>query len=189
MEYFTDYDRFNEIVEGLQKRAIRDLEGQGISPQSAIFSLDLEMRYGGQLNMKRISSPRLFIRSSEDVVAIYNQFEKEFSEAYSPLSVYPEGGVDISSFIMRSSFISPKFELPRYSLKSTKPAKTAYKGEREVFWDELGHFHPTDIYEQNLLEPGNIVEGPAVIEATDTNIVLPPGRRYTVNEYLSGIIE
>ncbi len=189
MEYFTDYERFNEIVEGLQKRAIRDLEGQGISPQASIFSLELEMRYGGQLNMKRIRSPRLFIRSSEDVVAVYNQFEKEFSEAYSPLSVYPEGGVDISSFVLRSSFLSPKFELPRYSLKSTKAPKVAYKGEREVFWEELGHFHSTDIYEQNLLEPGNIVEGPAIIEAADTNIVLPPGRRYSVNEYLSGIIE
>jgi len=134
-------------------------------------------------------SPRLFIRSKEDVVAIYNQFEKEFSEAYSPLSVYPEGGVDISSFIMRSSFLSPKFELPRYPLKSTKAPKAAYKGERQVFWEELGHFHPTDTYEQSLLEPGNILEGPAIIEAADTNIVLPPGRRYTVNEYLSGIIE
>ncbi|MEK7354495.1 MAG: hydantoinase/oxoprolinase family protein, partial [Chloroflexota bacterium] len=148
MEYFADYEKFNEIVENLQKRAVRDLEGQGISPQSAVFSLELEMRYGGQLNMKRVASPRLFIRGKEDIAAIYKQFEKEFSEAYSPLSVYPEGGVDISSFIMRSTFLSPKFEIPRYSLKSTKAPAGAYKGERSVFWEELGHFHPTDTYEQ-----------------------------------------
>jgi N-methylhydantoinase A/acetophenone carboxylase len=40
-----------------------------------------------------------------------------------------------------------------------------------------------------MLEPGNVIEGPAIIEAADTNTVLPPGRTYTVNEYRSGIIE
>ncbi|MFC2014781.1 hydantoinase/oxoprolinase family protein [Chloroflexota bacterium] len=189
MEYFTEYEQFNEIVQELQKRAIRDMEAQGISPQSATYSLELEMKYGGQLNMKRVHCPLLFIRNEDDVKAIYEQFEREFIEAYSPLSVYPEGGVDISSFILRSSFITPKFEIPKYALKGTKAPASAYKGKREAFWHELGGFQPTDTYEQNLLEPGNILEGPAIIEAADTNIVLPPGRRYTINEYLSGIIE
>jgi len=34
-----------------------------------------------------------------------------------------------------------------------------------------------------------MLEGPAVIEAADTNIVLPAGRTFTINEFLSGIIE
>jgi N-methylhydantoinase A/oxoprolinase/acetone carboxylase beta subunit len=189
MEYYTDYESFNEVVRELQKQAIRDLEGQGIPSESAIFSLDLEMRYGGQLNMKRVSSPRLFMRSEDDARAIYRQFEKEYSEAYSPIAIYPQGGVDISSFILRSSYITPKFEIPRYPLKGAKPPAAAYKGRREAFWEETGRFQPTDLYEQDLLEPGNIIEGPAIIEAADTNTVLPPGRTYTVNEYRSGIIE
>ena len=101
----------------------------------------------------------------------------------------PEGGVDISSFILKSTFLTPKFEIPKYPLKSAKPSAEAYKGKREAFWGEPGRFLATNIYEQNLLEPGNILEGPAIIEAPDTNIVLPPGRRYTVSEFLSGIIE
>lgn len=189
MEYFDEYEKFNEMVEELRRLAVRDLKGQGIPPESAIFSLELEMRFGGQLNMKRISSPRLFMRNEEDAAAIYNQFEREYSEAYSPLAVYPEGGVDISTFILRSAYITPKFEIPKYALKGAKPPAGAYKGKRDAYWDELGHFQPTDIYEQSLLEPGNVLEGPAIIEAPDTNIVLPPGRTYTVNEYLSGIIE
>ncbi len=188
-EYFDDYDRFNEVVEELQRRAIRDLEGQGIAPESAVFSLELEMRYGGQLNMKRVTSPRLFVKSEEDVKAIYEEFEREYSEAYSPLAVYPEGGVDISTFILRSAYITPKIEIPRHPLKATKPPAEAYKGKREAFWEELGRFEPTDTYEQSLLEPGNKLEGPTIIEAADTNIVIPPGRVYTVNEYLSGVIE
>ena len=189
MEYFTGYEHFNQVVQELQRQASRDLKGQGISPESAIFSLELEMRYGGQLNMKRVASPRLFVQDEEDVKAIYKQFEREYSEAYSPLAVYPKGGVDISTFILRSAYITPKFEIPRHPLKGARPSTQAFKGKREVFWEELGGFHATDTYEQGLLEPGNVVEGPAIIEAADTNVVLPPGRRYSVNEYLSGVIE
>jgi len=187
-EYSTDYDSFNRTVEELQKVAIRDLKGQGIPPDSAVFSLELEMRYGGQLNMTRVPSPRLFIRNEEDVLAIYENFEREFIKAYSALSVFPEGGVDISSFILRSLFVTPTFKMPKYSLKGTKPPAEACKGKREIFWQEQDGYKPTDTYELNLLEPGNKIEGPAVIEAADTNIVLPAWRTFTINEFLSGII-
>ncbi len=75
-EYFSEYERFNEVVRELQKLAIRDLVGQGIPPESATFSLELEMRYGGQLNMTRVPSPRLFIKDKSDVTAIYENFER-----------------------------------------------------------------------------------------------------------------
>ncbi len=188
-EFFSDYDKFNGMVEELQKLAIRDLKGQGISPESAVFSLELEMRYGGQLNMTRVHSPRLFIRNETDVLAIYENFEREFIKAYSPLSVFPEGGVDISSFILRSLFVTPTFRISSYALKETKAPALAYKGKREVFWQELNSFKPTNTFDLSLLEPGNKLEGPAVIEAADTSIVVPPGRTYTVNEFMSGIIE
>ena len=113
-------------------------KGKGISPESAIFSLELEMRYGGQLNMTRVPSPRLFIKDKSDVLAIYENFEREFIKAYSALSVFPEGGVDISSFVLRSMFVSPKLKIPRYPLKGTKAPAEAYKGKREAFWQELG---------------------------------------------------
>ncbi len=108
--------------------------------------------------------------------------------AYSALSVFPEGGVDISSFVLRSTFASPKLKIPKFSLKSTKAPAEAYKGKREAFWQELGGFKPTNTYDSSKLEPGNKLEGPAIIEAVDTTIVLPPGRTFTINEYLSGII-
>jgi N-methylhydantoinase A/oxoprolinase/acetone carboxylase beta subunit len=187
-EYFADYERFNQVVGDLQRLAVRDLQGQGIAPESAVFSLELEMRYGGQLNMTRVPSPRLFIKDESDVRAIYENFEREFIKAYSALSVFPEGGVDISSFVLRSTFVSPKLQIPKYPLRGTKVSAEAYKGKREAYWPEMGGFKPTDTYDSSRLEPGNKLEGPAIIEATDTNIVLPPGRTFTINEYLSGVI-
>jgi N-methylhydantoinase A/acetophenone carboxylase len=147
------------------------------------------MRYGGQLNIKRMHSPCLFIESPQDMDAIYQEFEKEYSEAYSPLAVYPEGGVDVENFVLRSTVLRPRIGLPRHPLRNNKPPQDAYKGKRDVFWGEFGAYRPTRIFEQGKLLAGNVVEGPAIIEAVGTTIVLPPERRYTVNEYLAGIIE
>ena len=188
-DYFTDYQTFNSTVEELQRLAIRDLKGQGIPPEKAVFSLELEMRYGGQLNMTRVPSPRLFINNREDVLAIYENFEREFIKAYSALSVFPEGGVDVSSFVLRSTYVTPTFTMPKYSLNGEKPPAGAFKGKRDVFWQEYESYSPTDTWELNELEPGNKLEGPAVIEAADTNIVLPPGRTFFIDEFMSGIIQ
>ena len=79
--------------------------------------------------------------------------------------------------------------MPKFQLKSSKVSSDAYKGKREAFWHELGGYQATDTYELSLLEPGNKIEGPAIIEAADTNIVLPPQRTFSINEYMSGIME
>lgn len=185
----TDYEQFNEVVRQLRLLAIRDLEGHGFPPESALLSLELDMRYGGQLNIKRMRSPRFFIENEQDIQAIYGEFEREYSEAYSPLGTYPEGGVDIENFVLRSTVILPKIEIPKYALKGVRPPDDAHKGQRKAFWGENLRWQLTNIYEQDRLEPGNIIEGPAIIEAPDTTIVVSPGRRYAVNEYRSGVLE
>lgn len=187
--FFSDYEEFNGTVRQLEERAIRDLEGQGYLRESAIFSLELDMRYGGQLSVKRIVSPRLFVGDEADAKAIYDEFEKEYAEAYSSMAVFPQGGVELETMALRVSVPVRKVAIDRYPLKGAKVSKEALKGKREAFWPELGGFKPTNIYEQKLLQAGNEIEGPAIIEADNTTVVLPPGKRYVVNQYLLGEID
>ena len=54
-----------------------------------------------------------------------------------------------------------------------QPAAKTHKGQRPIYWN--GSWHEAAVYEMDLLEPGNIVHGPAVIEAPATTLLLPPG--------------
>ena len=70
------------------------------------------------------------------------------------------------------------------------PTKVApLKGKRDIYWEEYGGFFSTPIYEHQLLECGNIVEGPAILESVDTTYVIPKGRSYSVDKYSNGVIE
>ena len=129
------------------------------------------------------------MESEDDVRTIYEAFEQEYSRVYSPFATNPEGGVDIENFSLRAVVPQARLELPVYEERGKAPPSTALKGRRLAYWEEYGTRRETPLYEQKALECGNVIEGPAIIEAEDTTVVLPPGAKLTVNKYLSGEIE
>ena len=65
----------------------------------------------------------------------------------------------------------------------------AGKGERPVFWNEGGDFQTTPIFAYELLRPGNVIEGPAVVEGEYTTLVVPPSMRFSMDDRSLGILE
>jgi N-methylhydantoinase A/oxoprolinase/acetone carboxylase beta subunit len=188
MKFLEDYVPFNQVVKEMQRKAIRDIRGAGFNEDSIVFQLELDMKFGGQLNIKRASSPVLFLNSPEDVKALRDQFTEEYSAAYSPIAVYPEGGVEIENFVLRAIVVREKQELATFPQCGTDPSK-AYKGQREAYWAEYQGKKETNLYQMELLENGNIIKGPALIESEHTTVVLPPNAVYQVDPYLNGIIK
>jgi len=184
----NEFAVFNETVESLIEQARRDLTGDGLNLDDASFVLELDMLYGGQFHVKRALSPLLAVQSTEDVRAICDAFNKEFSEAFSPFVVNPEGGIFIESFILKAIVPTKKIELPKLALEGPSPA-AARKGERPVYWPPEKDFRPTPIFTYELLRPGNTVEGPAIVEGEYTTLVVPPALHFTINHRGLGILE
>ena len=183
-----DYAAFNETVEALVAQAAKDLAADGFDPGEAALALELDMLYGGQFHVKRALSPRLAIQSGEDVRAICAAFHKEFSEAFSPFVVNPEGGVFVESFVLKAVVPTKKVALPEMKLEGIN-ATAARKGERPVWWPEDGGARPTPILAGELLRPGNVVRGPAVVESEYTTVVVPGRTQYRIDARGLGILE
>jgi N-methylhydantoinase A/oxoprolinase/acetone carboxylase beta subunit len=187
-EFTGDYASFNDAVEGLLDQARRDLTGDGLDPAAASFVLELDMFYGGQFHVKRTLSPRLSLHEPEDIRAICEAFKKEFSEAFSPFVVNPEGGVFVESFILKAIVPTPKVELAQMPLEGHDPS-AAKKGQRPVFWPEVMDYQETPTFAYELLRPGNRLDGPVVIEGQYTTIVVPPAMQFAIDERGLGILE
>jgi N-methylhydantoinase A/oxoprolinase/acetone carboxylase beta subunit len=184
----NEFTIFNETVETLIEQARRDLTGDGLNLNDASFVLELDMLYGGQFHVKRALSPLLAVHSTDDVRAICDAFNKEFSEAFSPFVVNPEGGIFIESFILKAIVPTKKIELPKLKLEGASPA-AARKGERPVYWPPDKDFRPTPIFTYESLRPGNTVEGPAIVEGEYTTLVVPPALHFSINDRGLGILE
>lgn len=179
-EYLRDFDEFNSVVKELQAVAIRDLCDEGFAEDQIEFMLELDMRYGGQLHVKRVTAPSTLLESYDDVKLLYNVFEEEYSAVYSRLSADPRTGVDIDNFVLNALVKRPKFALSTAEL-SREVEVRAKKGERQAYWES--GFQSTPVYELSLLKPGNRIEGPLICEDTQTTVVVPPGRYLYVNEF------
>jgi N-methylhydantoinase A/acetophenone carboxylase len=182
----VDYEQFNNIVNSLIDTATKELRGEGLPVDKIVFSLELEMLYGGQAQNKRALSPRLLIESEEDAEAVYQEFEKEFSAAFSPVIVYPEGGVYIDAFVLKASIVTPKLKLQKYALEGEDPT-AARKGSRDMYWGESG-FVESDVFDYALFQAGNTIEGPAVVEAEFTTIVVPPSMKLHLDKFKLAVL-
>jgi len=184
----NNFTPFNQAVEMLMEDARRDLTGEGLDPAQANFVLELDMLYGGQFHVKRTLSPLLFIREQKDVMSICDAFEKEFSEAFSPFVVNPEGGVFVESFILKAIVPTRKVTLPKLPMEKSNPG-AALKGTRAVYWPDKKDFVTTKFYSFEKLRPGNVVPGPAVVESEYTTMVIPFPLRFSIDEHGLGILE
>jgi N-methylhydantoinase A/acetophenone carboxylase len=183
-----EFSAFNRTVENLAEQAKRDLVADGLNPQEATFVLELDMLYGGQFHVKRTLSPLLALQSLDDVRMLCAAFEKEFSEAFSPFVVNPEGGVFIESFILKAIVPTKKIELPKMKLEGSDPS-AARKGERPVYWPDVKAYKTSPIFGYEALRPGNVIEGPAVVEGEYTTLVVPAAMTFSVDERGLGILE
>jgi N-methylhydantoinase A/acetophenone carboxylase len=183
-----DYAAFNRVVQHLMEQARAELEAEGLPLERAVFSLELDMLYGGQIHSKRASSPGLFIQSEDDVWRFYKQFEQEFSEAFSPLAVNVPGGVYIETFVLKAAIPGQQLELERHPLEGPESAH-AQKGSRKAFWPEQRTWIETPVFDLGALKPGNRVAGPALLESEYTTVVLPPGKQLRVDEFGIGIMQ
>jgi N-methylhydantoinase A len=183
-----DRDAFNQTVRALVDDARSEMRAEGLPEGQVVFELELDMLYGGLIHSKRTSTPGLQVESEEDVWRFYKQFETEFSEAFSPHVVNLPGGVYIDTFVLKASVPGQQLRLETHKL-ATEDASAARSGQRDAYWAALGGFAEAAVFDEAGLRPGNVIQGPALIESPFTTIVITPDRQYRIDEHGLGSIE
>ena len=168
---------FNEMVKGLMNSVLRDMRGEGFPPEKVSFSLELEVESGSAAAV--LESPVTLLEGPQDVGRILDAFTTQNN-----LGTVDE--LKIHLFRLRATSSAAHPELATHDFVGESPEK-ALKEYRDVYWKD--GFTRTAIYGQPKLECGNVIKGPAIIESDDTTILIPQGKKYTVDNLLNGVIE
>jgi N-methylhydantoinase A len=145
------------------------------------------MRYGAQYYALRmpIERKKYDVKAME---AVCKQFDELYESLYGKGSEYTLlSGRFVTALMVDGIGKIPKPMLSKYELGDASASK-ALKAKREVFFRAYNEYRRTDIFDYAKLEAGNIISGPAIIEATQTTVVIPPERKATIDEYLNVII-
>ncbi|HEX4107951.1 MAG TPA: hydantoinase/oxoprolinase family protein [Solirubrobacteraceae bacterium] len=182
----SDYESFNQVVQGLRARAEQDLTGEGYDASQATYTLELEMKYGGQIHIHRITSPLLLLSSQADVLEVYQRFEREYAAVFSEVNVFPAGGAEVHNFILRAEMPPPQWSGPNYE-PGDGDAAAARVGERPAWFSGRG-FVPSAVYAEPRLTPDTTIEGPALIQSRYTTVVVDPDCSLVVDGHRNLII-
>jgi len=165
------------MVKGLMNSVLRDMRGEGFPPEKVSFSLELEVESGSAAAV--LESPVTLLERPQDIGSILDAFTTQNN-----LSTVDE--LKIHLFRLRATSSAAHPELATHDFVGGSPEK-ALKGHRHVYWKD--DFTRTAIYGQPKLECGNVIKGPAIIESDDTTVLIPQGKKYTVDNLLNGVIE
>lgn len=187
--YSEDIEGFNGIVNELKDLAVRDLMLEGFSPEQIRFRLELDMRYGTQYNLTKVVSPCQNVKSPEDFRELCEAFTAAYSSIYSPEATFPVGGINVECFYLTAIVETGHPEMKPTKLGNAGPSKAAVREPREAYWGALGGFKETPVFAFEAMAPGNLVNGPALIEALDTTYVVEPGWRFSLDRYHNGVLE
>jgi N-methylhydantoinase A/oxoprolinase/acetone carboxylase beta subunit len=108
-------------------------------------------------------------------------FEDLYGKVYALAAKSPELGYLLTTVVIGGRVDVDKPLLPKKPLQEKRPPKAAKKGERSVYWQ--GEWIEAEIFEMDRLQPGNEIQGLAVIEAPSTTLVVPPDRYVFLDEH------
>jgi N-methylhydantoinase A len=174
-----DASRIARNFERLEAQAEEALLQSGATPDGISRERFVDMRFRMQVNRLTVPMPAGEVDTTE-VTALVARFERQFEELYGAGSAYVGAGVEIVSFRVQGHGHLAKPELTR--LDRPTGAKSGALPDRRIFLGrEVGEVK-AQVLRGSALNPGDVIEGPAVIEHPGTTIFVGPDQHATIDE-------
>lgn len=178
-------------VSSLRIRAIEWLTQEGIPESARTFELTFDMRYVGQnfeLSVPIVSSSGVAALKEEnlpDTSTLLKEFFAAHDQAYGYHN--PDDPVEIVN--MRLTARGRLYKGAEPPPADGTPAPPEPFETRPVFFADTETPLDTPVYERTALLPGQLLEGPAIVEQLDATTPIWPGDRATVDAGGNIIIE
>lgn len=164
----------------LKKDIIKEFEKEDRDPSEMEFIPSVRIQYFGMFDDLEVTSTSDNLKT-EDVWKLARSYDDLFEQIFRRGTKSPDLGYHITKAVATGIVPVPKPKLPDYKLNGKDPDKGANKGKRKIFWE--ADWHNASLWEMSLLNPGNLIDGPAVIEAPATTLLVPPGFKVFLDKH------
>jgi N-methylhydantoinase A len=176
-----DVQRVNQRLAELEQRAQAQMDKDAIPAPRRRFTFLVDMRHHGQINEVEVSLPEQ--RLDEDHEPLRKRFYARYEQLYGRGSSHRDARLELVAVRLRASAETPRPTLVASTEVSAIVPPQAKRSSRTIYWADLKRQVTTDIFDGAHLQPGNTVRGPAVVETTQTSVVVPPGRVLNVDRF------
>ncbi len=165
------------IFSEMERQAAEELAGEKVKKDQMVFQRFADMRYMGQEHTVKVPIPGGQLTQKE-MAEINERFHQLHDHAY---TFRLETPVELVNFHLTALGRVKKPKITRLNKDAARTLEGAYKGDRQVIFDEGFTTAPT--YERDLLPVGTTLSGPLIVEEPAATTVVFPEQRLSVDEH------
>ena len=170
----ADVPALEGIFREMEAQGCDELEREGCERGQMKVDRRLEMRYAGQIFdvVVDVTDLPLDGDAADAADALQELLHREHERQYT-YRLDDEPGDIINVGVTVVGRLS-EMQLPETTRASVDPEKARIM-ERPMLFRGFDGYRPVAVYDGTILNPGNIVVGPSVVEEPNTTILVPPG--------------
>jgi len=169
--------RINRNLDLLEKQAKALMASEGIAAARQRFEFSLDLRHKGQINEVEVLLPYVRVPSNYEA-GLRAMFTQRYEKLYGRGSALAGAQLEIVVCRLRARALTPRPKLVKAKNGSKAIPRDAARKPRAIQWEKV---RKTPVYDGEKLAIGNRVKGPAIVETSDTTVVVHPGRTLSVD--------
>jgi N-methylhydantoinase A len=172
----ADPARVNTLFGGLEQQARAALRAEGFAEARIRFDRSVGLRYSLQVHEVITPLRAPLPLDAAGLAQLVKDFEAQYEGRYGKGSAYRDAGMELTQFRLTARGIIDKPSFEALPVAGADPARAAC-GTRDIYLSNENRFGPAQVYDFDLLLPGNELRGPAVIHTPITTIIVQGGQQ------------
>ncbi|EJK79833.1 hydantoinase/oxoprolinase family protein [Rhizobium sp. AP16] len=170
-----DLDGMNKLLDDLAAQGAEVVSAVGIAKETITNRYTVDMRHVGQGHEITVALPDRSLPQEEFLKQLLDNFFKLYRELFGRTVA---ASVEVITWRLRASGEKDQVTRPH----ETEVAD-ARKGSRQVYFQELGTYTETSVYDHYKLPVGQELKGPAIVEQRESTAVVGPSGVFHVDAH------
>jgi N-methylhydantoinase A len=179
-------DRVNEIATRMVADAQQAMREEGFADAEIAVQRSADLRFQGQEYELTLPLPDRPL-TAQDAESLTADFFVLYEKTYGEGTAWKGVPVTMVNYSVTVTGRQDRPVVPTAALNGHTP-DGARRSTRLVYLPGESHQQEIPIYDGGLCGPGIRLEGPAIIDETDTTIYVPPGTTAAVDEHLNYVL-
>ena len=186
LDHEEGVDAVNATVEELRRLGRVEMRAEGFEDADISVATTADFRFRGQYYELSMPLPDRALEGA-DAPDLAQQFLELYERTYGEGTAWKGVPAQLLSVTVTATGERPRQETPPAAAAARAEAEIR-RATRAIFLPEARAWVDTPIYDDVAFTAGSSVQGPAVIDVTDTTIYVPDGVTASRDEYLNYVL-
>lgn len=176
-----DLERWRRRFQALERGLRGDFERERLPTDRLTISWFADLQFYGQVHTVRVPVDPAELAADDGGERIIARFVERYEQQYGPGTSYRKAGVEVMTFAVEGVARLPGATSRWLGSADASPGSAA-RGRRDVQLRSGQAAEPVPVFAADALASGDQLDGPAIVEAEDTTVLVGAGHRLWVDE-------